>query len=106
MLATPVSPGYRRILDALAAERSVLLDGGTGTELSGLGVDDLVSDPGRVRDVHRRYAEAGSDVITTNTWGLTSAVASGANVHWMDMARRAVELARQGDAAVAFSLNG
>ena len=73
-------------------------------------------------DVHRRYVATGCDVITTNTWGLPSALlGSGPSlwdstrpVHWMDVARSGVRLARQavgeagrdGECAVAFSING
>jgi S-methylmethionine-dependent homocysteine/selenocysteine methylase/SAM-dependent methyltransferase len=73
--------------------------------------------------VHRQYLEAGCDVISTNTWGLASALASDGPrlwadrdqpVHWMDVGRRGLRLARQavqeagreGESAVAFSLNG
>jgi S-methylmethionine-dependent homocysteine/selenocysteine methylase/SAM-dependent methyltransferase len=68
--------------------------------------------------VHRRYVEAGCDVVSTDTWGLPSGLLengprlweSSRPVHWMDVARRGVRLAREavadGPAAVAFSLNG
>ena len=62
-------------------------------------------------------------MISTNTWGLASVLAGDgprlweerdAPVHWMDVARRGVRLARRaidddgraGECAVAFSLNG
>jgi S-methylmethionine-dependent homocysteine/selenocysteine methylase/SAM-dependent methyltransferase len=119
-------PAYERVRELLRAERCVVLDGGVGTELPALrgsddrlwGVRAVVDDPGAVRDVHRRYVEAGCDVISTDTWGLPSASLANAprlwdstrDVHWMDVARRGVALAREavGDApaAVAFSLNG
>ena len=73
-------------------------------------------------DVHRGYVAAGCDVISTNTWGLPSALLHGVAplwnstqpVHWMDLARRGLRLARQAvgeggredDCAVAFSING
>ena len=73
-------------------------------------------------DVHRGYVAAGCDVISTNTWGLPSALLHGVApvwnstqpVHWMDLARRGLRLARQAVAdgereescAVAFSING
>ncbi len=73
-------------------------------------------------DVHRGYVQAGCDVISTNTWGLPSALLRGVApvwnstqpVHWMDLARRGLRLAREAvddsgrDArcAVAFSING
>ncbi len=127
--------GYARIAQLIASERCVVLDGAIGTELIGVsgsrpeveehlwGVSAVVADPERVRAVHRRYADAGCDVLTTDTWGLATAVRQGdlqlagrttEPVHWMDVARQGVRLARdaadqvgRGDgAAVAFSLNG
>jgi S-methylmethionine-dependent homocysteine/selenocysteine methylase/SAM-dependent methyltransferase len=113
----------------------VLLDGGLGTELPiarGSKLDEklwgtraLIESPDAVLDVHRGYLDAGCDVLSTNTWGLASALASDGPrlwddhdrdrpVHWMDVGRRGLRLARQavrergreGQTAVAFSLNG
>jgi len=125
---------YERLTEMIAAGRCVILDGGVGTELpkparaaegvgeSLWGTRALVKAPDAVLDVHRRYVAAGCDVISTNTWGLASVLAGSgprlweerdAPVHWMDVARRAVRLARRaideqgrtGECAVAFSLN-
>ncbi|WCB94882.1 hypothetical protein DSM104299_03622 [Baekduia alba] len=123
--------GYRQIDDALTAGRCVLLDGGVGTELlQEQGQDDerlwgfesLASAPDDVLDVHRRYVDAGVDVITTNTWALPTALQNGGSVrrangrpiHWMEIARRGVRVARQaiadggrdGRCAVALAVNG
>ena len=113
----------------------MILDGGVGTELphsaGAKGVLDeplwgtraLIESPDAVLSVHREYVQAGCDVISTNTWGLASALATDGPrlwsdrdtpVHWMDVGRRGLRLARQavhelgrdGDCAVAFSLNG
>ncbi|MDQ1605575.1 MAG: hypothetical protein QOE01_3423, partial [Actinomycetota bacterium] len=112
----------------------MILDGATGTELPHVsdaehalderlwGTRALVEESAAVLGVHRRYVEAGCDVISTNTWGLPSALLEGVApvwsstepVHWMDLARRGLRIARQavddgerGDAcAVAFSING
>ncbi|MBA3264160.1 MAG: homocysteine S-methyltransferase family protein [Thermoleophilaceae bacterium] len=124
---------YRRIAELIADDQCVVLDGGTATELHGAGDrpgDDeglwgtraLVEAPEQVLDVHRRYARIGCDVISTNTWGLPSALRedgprlweSTRPVHWMDVARRGLGLVREaidregraGECAVAFSLNG
>ncbi len=130
---TAAAPGYRRITDALADGRPVVLDGAVGTELPRIGAGrtrapderlwgtrSLIDAPDLVLDVHRRYVATGCDVISTNTWGLASALAAdgprvwdeaGAPVHWMDIARRGLRLAvtAAGEAperpAVAFSLN-
>ena len=126
--------GYSRIAQLIAADRCVVLDGAIGTELidvSGArpeveehlwGITAIIENPARVGTVHRRYVDAGCDVISTDTWGLPTAVRehqqllNGASrpVHWMDVARRGVRLARcaaeeagRGDeVAVAFSING
>src|SRR3954466_3163340 len=125
---------YARIDELIARRRCVILDGGVATELGRARPDAwpqdgddalwgtwaLVHAPDAVRDVHRSYLDAGCDVISTNTWGLTGEVdrrnqsAFGTPIHWMDIARRglrrgreAIEQAgRAGDATLAFSING
>ena len=131
---TTHSPQYDRIVDKLGAGACVVLDGATATELPHLsdaehalderlwGTRALVEEAAAVRAVHRGYVAAGCDVISTNTWGLPSALLHGIApvwnstqpVHWMDLARRGLRLARQAvsdggrekDCAVAFSING
>jgi S-methylmethionine-dependent homocysteine/selenocysteine methylase/SAM-dependent methyltransferase len=125
---------YERIAQLIATDRCVVLDGAIGTELIDVsgerpeveehlwGVTAIVREAARVREVHSRYVEAGCDVLSTDTWGLPSAVREGATqlpdgpqpVHWMDVARQGIRLARRAAAeggrdeqcAVAFSLNG
>jgi S-methylmethionine-dependent homocysteine/selenocysteine methylase/SAM-dependent methyltransferase len=125
---------YARIARLIATDRCVLLDGATGTELIDVrgrrpeteehlwGVTEIMDSPGDVKAVHRRYVDAGCDVISTNTWGLPTALRDGGPklweslgpVHWMDVARNGVRLARAAAAeagradevAVAFSING
>ncbi len=94
------------ILDGkLAAGGVVVLDGATGTEVSRLGgqMDGAAwcavankTDPDIVRTVHEEYIRAGSDVITTNTFGTARHVLAGAGLAEETVAinRRAVELAR------------
>lgn len=133
--ATP-SSAYRRLESLLAAQRCVILDGATATELArivppprGEGDEPLWSTwallhaPDAVLEVHRRYVEAGCDVISTNTWGLTAGLelelergpaGRAPPTHWMDVARRGVRLGRQaiedggsaGEVALAFSISG
>ena len=126
--------GYARLMGAIADRRCVLLDGATGTELIKVtgrqpedddhlwGLTALLDAPQDVVRVHRSYVDVGCDVISTSTWGLPTALRDGGArlseiagpVHWMDLARRAVQLARQAaqeagradEVAVAFSLNG
>jgi S-methylmethionine-dependent homocysteine/selenocysteine methylase len=132
--ATP-SATYGRIDELLHEGEPVILDGGIATELEreyagelrdadrGLwGTGALYRAPYAVLDVHRRYVEAGCDVVSTNTWAILAAaelesdgLAGGfALTHWLDVARLGVALARQavdegdgaGVGAVAFSVLG
>ena len=123
---------FENVERKIGSGRCVVLDGATATELPRLstnrsageklwGMDALVSSPDHVLSVHRRYAEAGCDVISTNTWGLPNALRDSPElweamgpVHWMDVARRGIGLARRAasdagradECAVAFSLSG
>ncbi len=124
-------PAYRRIEEMLTERRCVMLDGGVGTEVNQVAdaptdldartwaTRALIDAPDAVLDVHRAYLAAGCDVISTNSWGLTGwrdgydAVGDlDGPVHWIDLARRALRIARAAveeesrGAAVAFSLNG
>jgi 5-methyltetrahydrofolate--homocysteine methyltransferase len=65
-------------LTDLARTGPVLFDGGMGTLLQDLGLEDggagelwNVERPDAVRQAHRAYAEAGARVLTTNTFGGT-----------------------------------
>lgn len=128
------SAPYARIQSLIASDRCVLLDGATGSELIEVagnrpeveehlwGTTAIVDDPDRVKALHRRYVDAGCDVISTDTWGLPTALHEGGpttfdptrSVHWLDVARSGVRLAREavqeggrrGEVAVAFSING
>lgn len=58
------------------AKRPLVFDGATGTMLQKLGLkpggcpDELcLKEPGLVKKVHSLYIEAGSDIVTTNTFG-------------------------------------
>lgn len=133
-MQTTHSTRYDRIAGKLGAGTCVILDGATGTQLPHVsdaehalderlwGTRALVEESIAVLDVHRSYVDAGCDVVSTNTWGLPSALLDGvtpvwnasAPVHWMDLARRGLRLARQAvheggrddECAVAFSING
>jgi S-methylmethionine-dependent homocysteine/selenocysteine methylase/SAM-dependent methyltransferase len=127
---TSPSPSYRRLLELIAEERCVVLDGGVATELQRLrplrgeaGPDPevwgswaLYRAPEAVREVHARYVAAGCDVVSTNTWAILSTPPAGARstlALWTDaaglgvrIARRAVEdRGRRDDCAVAFSIS-
>jgi S-methylmethionine-dependent homocysteine/selenocysteine methylase/SAM-dependent methyltransferase len=125
---------YERLARLIATDQVVMMDGATGTELIRVagerpeleehlwGLTALLEAPADVKAVHRRYVDVGCDVICTDTWGLPTALRDGQArmwetsepIHWMDVARRAVRLAREAaseggradEAAVAFSING
>lgn len=125
--ASKPSAAYAKLAERLASGRCVVLDGGTAAELSRSGgaaaalmpgdTSALVRSPAAVEALHRRYAELGCDVISTNTWGLSGHVEHAghdAPLHWMDLARRGMELGRSaiersgrsGETALAFSIDG
>jgi S-methylmethionine-dependent homocysteine/selenocysteine methylase/SAM-dependent methyltransferase len=125
---------YARLTRLIATDRPVIMDGATGTELIRVGgerpeleehlwgLTAILENPADVKAVHRQYVEVGCDVICTDTWGLATALRNGQArlwetsepVHWMDLARRGVRLAREAateaqrehEVAVAFSING
>jgi S-methylmethionine-dependent homocysteine/selenocysteine methylase/SAM-dependent methyltransferase len=104
------TPGMRSaydvLLEAIEAERCVILDGGTaGARVAAAG--DAVAG-------HRAFVRAGCDVVTTDTRRLLApADGGGRHARWMQVARRSVRLARQaiaeegreGEVAVAFALD-
>ncbi|MGO9496796.1 MAG: homocysteine S-methyltransferase family protein [Solirubrobacteraceae bacterium] len=125
---------YARLARLIATDKPVIMDGATGSELIRVrgerpeledhlwGLTAILEAPADVKAVHRRYVEVGCDVISTDTWGLATALRDGRAslwestepIHWMDLARRGVHLAREAAAdagradevAVAFSING
>jgi homocysteine S-methyltransferase len=125
---------YSCVEKLLSRERCVVLDGGTATELPGLhpaagtlrddgtwGTWALYHSPAAVLDVHRRYVEIGCDVISTDTWGVLSAMDDEPSArpdmpsaNWLELARRGIRVGREaiaqsgrsGECALAFSLHG
>jgi S-methylmethionine-dependent homocysteine/selenocysteine methylase/SAM-dependent methyltransferase len=125
---------YARVASLIATDQCVLLDGANGSQLIEVGgerpeaeehlwgLTAILDAPDAVTALHRRYVEVGCDVISTNTWGLPTALREGGlkawdssrPVHWMDVARSGVRLAREAavqagrgdEVAVAFSING
>jgi methionine synthase I (cobalamin-dependent) len=89
----------------LLAERPVLLaDGATGTNYQDMGIEPgvapeewVVDAPERVRELHRRFAEAGSDLVLTCTFGATTPrLADGPLAgRTIELNVRAAELARE-----------
>lgn len=129
------SSGYTKIKSLLDAGKSVILDGANATELQREGIDGfrlsdaahwgfdaLESVPAAVRDVHARYVEAGSNIITTNSYAVIDAPTR-ASMHdshrqqplnWMELAGISIDIAREATraakvsapCAVAFSIGG
>lgn len=71
--------------NALAGEGLLLFDGAMGTMLqkAGLAAGELpellcLEDPQAITDIHRAYVQAGSQVVTTNTFGANAAKLAGA----------------------------
>ena len=69
--------------DKLGAKKIVIMDGGTGTEISRRGVaihpelswsaNANITHPDMVRDIHRDYILAGAEIIITNTFSTSRA---------------------------------
>jgi 5-methyltetrahydrofolate--homocysteine methyltransferase len=106
-------PTFMQLLE----ERAVLLaDGATGTNYQDMGIAPGVApeewvfdEPASVAELHRRFVEAGSDLVLTCTFGATSLrLADGPLAgRGLELNRRAAELAREavgGDVLVAGSM--
>jgi len=134
-MPTAYSQAYQKLQQKISDDSCIILDGGTATELQHIGLQDyrlsdknlwgtwaLYHAPSAALDVHRRFLDAGADVISTNTWSIVNApemetrmlAGSTRPTHWMDIARLGIRVTRQaideagksGQCAVAFSLNG
>src|SRR3954454_12807667 len=90
------------LAELLAARGVLLADGATGTNYFGAGLDageapELwnVDHPDRVQDLHRRFVDAGADIVLTNTFGCNRhrLALHGAEARVGELARRAAELA-------------
>jgi methionine synthase I (cobalamin-dependent) len=89
-----------RLLDSRG---TVLADGATGTNLFAMGLTSgdaperwNLEHPDRVRDLHRRFVEAGADLVLTNTFGANSRrlVLHGMEAQVREVNRVAAQLAR------------
>ncbi|HEY3285602.1 MAG TPA: homocysteine S-methyltransferase family protein [Gemmatimonadaceae bacterium] len=85
-----------RLLDALRRGATFIGDGGMGTELQRAGLEAggcgdawNLTHPEEVQAIHRRYVEAGAEVILTNTFGTNRFVLSR-----YDLEGRAADIAR------------
>ena len=68
----------RRILDVIKKKR-LYFDGGTGTVLQEMGLESGVapemwnlSNPDKIVALHKTYVDAGSNIISTNTFGVNA----------------------------------
>ena len=90
----PARPNCRTELEAAMRQRILVIDGAMGTTIRGYGLKekdargdrflrnekDLLNNgdilsitrPDIIEDIHRRFLEAGADIIETNTFGATS----------------------------------
>ena len=95
---------FERLEARLEAGGAVILDGAIGTELERLGarMDEdvwcaraIADSPRLVHEVHRRYIDAGADVITTNSYSATREAMQrhGLAAHFEDWNRRAARIA-------------
>src|ERR1700739_3743062 len=102
-----------KALRELLAERILVLDGAMGTmlqqrnlsaadfggpALEGCNENLVRTRPDVVLDIHRKYFEAGSDIVETNSFGGTPLVLGeyGLQSHAGELNRLAASLARQG----------
>ena len=93
----------QRFREALSEGRVLVADGAMGTTLFSLGLQGggcpellNVERPALVADVHRRFAEAGADIVLTNTFGGNSRrlALHGASRRVAELNTRAVAVAR------------
>ncbi len=102
--------------EALATRPVLIADGATGTNYHDMGIEPgkapeewVVEAPGKVAELHRRFAEAGSDLVLTCSFGASSLRLADEALHGraVEVNRRAAEIAREavgGDRLVAGSI--
>jgi 5-methyltetrahydrofolate--homocysteine methyltransferase len=103
-------------LARLAAGDVLIADGATGTNYQAMGIEPgvapeewVVDQPAKVQELHRRFVDAGSDLVLTCTFGASSLRLADEALHGraVEVNRRAAELAREAvgdDVLVAGSL--
>lgn len=101
---------------ARLGERVLVADGATGTNYQNMGIEPgvapeewVVDEPANVRELHRRFVDAGSDIVLTCSFGASSLRLADEALHGraVEVNRRAAELAREAvgdDVLVAGSL--
>ncbi len=97
---------YDHIAEKLAKGQTIILDGGTGTDIQRRGVamdsstwcaEANLTHPDIVRDVHRGYIHAGADIIIANTFATSALLfnALGRDDELIEIDRAAVALAKE-----------
>ncbi len=104
------------LTDALASQPVLVADGATGTNYQNMGIEPgvapeewVVDAPENVQELHRRFRDAGSDIVLTCSFGASSLRLADEALHGraVEVNRRAAELARDAvgdDVLVAGSL--
>lgn len=94
-------------LDFLKMKNTVLFDGAMGTMLQRAGLAGGVlpetynfTHPDLVADIHRQYLEAGSDIISTNTFSSSRLKLAPLGLTPMQVMRQAAALARKAGAGI------
>jgi homocysteine S-methyltransferase len=97
---------YDHIRDKLAHGETIILDGGTGTDIQRRGVpmssstwcaEANISHPDVVREVHSDYIKAGADIIIANTFATSALLfnALGRDDELLEIDRAAVAIAKK-----------
>jgi homocysteine S-methyltransferase len=97
---------YDHIREKLARGETIILDGGTGTDIQRRGVpmssstwcaEANISHPDVVREVHSDYIKAGADIIIANTFATSALLfnALGRDDELLDIDRAAVAIAKK-----------
>jgi 5-methyltetrahydrofolate--homocysteine methyltransferase len=91
-------------VEQLEAKTVLLADGATGTNYQNMGIEPgvapeewVVDEPDNVRDLHRRFVAAGSEIVLTCSFGGTSLRLADERLagRAVEVNRRAAELARE-----------
>lgn len=108
---------YRYVLEKLASGETIILDGGTGTDIQRRGVpmnsatwcaEANLSHSDVVRDVHAEYISAGADIIIANTFATSALLfnALGRDDDLVKLDRAAIAIAKDAARGHAVAVAG